>query len=147
MAVNGPRRGGDHIQLADVAAQAVLYVNKTMVAETLNQVPGRGIDGIQKVVGRVKDAAIIAVGPIDHPTINAQRIEPGAITKGIEAPLLVAGGGIEGHELQSRCGSIKDALDNERIALDLREIVLTGVAGVVDPGDFQPADIARGDLF
>src|SRR5690606_25988639 len=68
-----------------------------------------------------------------------------AVGHRVEAPAFATRGRVEGEDLGAGGGAVEEAVDDDRIRLDLRERALER-ARVVGPGDLEPGDVPAIDL-
>ena len=142
-AAGGRREDEEALRLA---AEAVAQVDAAAVAETRERLAGLGVEG-EEVLSRAEDDAPLgAVAPDDDPAVHAERVLLGAGGEGVEAPELAAGGRVERERLQLGARAVEDAVDDHRVALDLRPAVGPRVRGVVRPGHLELRDVRRVDL-
>ena len=106
-----------------------------------------GVEGVEVRAGAHEDALVGAVGPVRDAAIDAERRRSVAVgaRERIEDPLLRPGGRVEREDLQLRRRGVQHAVDDDRVALDLRAVVGAAVAGPVGPGDLQTRDVGRRD--
>src|SRR6185436_8063916 len=112
-------------------------------AEVLNGFSRARIDGVKPTTRRVHNSSLFAALPERDATINART----RVRTGIKAPKFATGGGINGEQLQRGRGPIKNAVDNQRIALNLGTVIPSAIAGVIFPRDFEAIHIVSGDLL
>src|SRR5262245_59961196 len=78
--------------------------------------------------------------------------DSGGGREGVERPELAPRGGVEGEDLEPRGGRVEDAVDDDRVALDLRAVVGARPSALVGPGDLQwlhvtPVDLREGRVL
>ena len=119
--------------------EAVAQVDAAVVAEGWDGLAGEPVESIEKIAIREKEAVLI--------NRDAAMAKAALRIRGlgrIEGPDLAAGLGIERDHPHFGSGRVKQAADNDRVALHLR--VLEGVVGVVGPGDPESRDVGGADL-
>ena len=146
IAVDDARRGGLHGKPGDIATEIALEVNGSAVAKRWNALAGRGINRVEETIVAVENAALRSGAPVNEAAIDARLRD--AFHRGrIETPQLTAGRGVEREELQVGRRAVEHAVDDERIALNLRAVVGIHAARAKRPRDFELRDIARRDLL
>ena len=144
--VDRPRRVRQYIEAADITAEAVEQRDAPVRAERRNRLAGARVERVEALSGRHQDAAVVTSFPEHHPAVHAKRAGAGTGGKRVEDPQLTAGRRIEREGLQLRRRGIEHAVDDNRVALDLRAVVRLRVARAVGPRHLQAADVAGVDL-
>ena len=106
-------------------------VDATLLAERRNRRAGIGIQRVEIWAGAHEEALVAAVCPVGHAAADTQGTR--AVARGrrkrIELPLGHAGRGVEREDLQLRRRGVQHAVDDDRVALNLRPVVGTAIAG------------------
>ena len=130
---------------AGVAAEPIEEIDGTAFSEGGDATSGGGIDGMKEVAVAVDHASVRAVGPVDETAVDAGLRGVG-IAHRIKPPEFASGGGVEGEQLEVGGRAEQDAVDDQRVALDLGAVVGIGAAGVIGPDALEFGDIARSQL-
>ena len=89
---------------------------------------------------------IITISPVSNAPVHIDAVKvPGGISegiRGIELPLLLTGGGIDGKKLHPGGDAIKPAIHHDGIAFHRPGFSRIALFGVIDPSHLQSTDIA-----
>ena len=80
-----------------------------------------------------------AVGPVGEAAVDTAPV-------GIVFPDRLAGGGVEGDDVDFGGGDVHDPVDDDGGAFDGGSVSVGGILGVVCPGDFEVLDVGAVDL-
>ena len=145
--VDAAGRAGEHGEAGGVGVEPEAQIDAALLAERRDGRARVGVERIQVRPGPHQDALVGALGPVGDAAIHPDRVRAIAagLREGIEDPLLRARGRIECEDLQLGRRGIEHAVDDDRVALDLRAVVGAAIAGPVGPGDLQARDVGRSD--
>ena len=122
--------------LFEIAAEAFAEIDAAVFAEAGDWLAGGGIKAVEEVHDAGEEAALFAVGPVRHAAVGL-----GAGDAGVEGPLELAGGCVEGDYFFARRIGVEGAADDERVGLQAADF-----AGVEGPRDLELADVCAVDL-
>src|SRR5205807_771402 len=129
--------GGERDGLLVVGlAKAFAEVDAAVVAEGVDGLAGGGIEAVEEVHDAGEEALLV--------TIEKPREAAGGLVAayaGVECPLDLAGGGVEGDDFLRGRVAVERSVDDEGIGLKASLL-----AGVVDPGLAELADVGAVDL-
>ncbi len=124
--------GGGDGHFLGRAAQTLAQIHASVFTEGFDECAGAGIERIQPVAGRKKDALVAAAGPVGDAAIARFAIAFLLLNR-IEGPAQFAAGGIERDEAQFGGGGVEGAIHDDGVALHFG--IVKGVTGIEGPGD------------
>ena len=145
--VDGARRVRQHVEFADVAAEPLEQRDAAVRAERRDGLSGARVERVEPLSGRHEDAAIVTALPEHDAAVHAERAGAPAAGKRVEHPQLASGRGVEREHLRPRRRAVEHAVDDDRVALDLRAVVGLRVTRAVGPRDFERAHVPGVDLI
>ena len=110
--VDHPRAGEGDVLRTVIAAETFPQVDSAGFSKLANRFAGGCIERIEIIHHAGKNAALLAIGPVEK---TAGR--RGAENSGVEFPKQLAGGGVEGDHFLGRCKGIKNTPDDDRAGL------------------------------
>ena len=124
-----------------VAVQSRSHIEDAAVGKLRDKLAGVGVEAEHVLQRGREDAAIVAVSPVAHTTADAFRAAHSYALEWVKIPQHLAGGSVEGANLQLGGGDVHAAVDDNRRAFNLCCGPLSAIACRVGPGDLQLADI------
>jgi hypothetical protein len=144
--VNGARRTGIHKQLLRLPSKAFPQVDASATPEAFDQLSRTSSNSIEPRPGCEQDASLGPVLPINHTAIDTRIAFVGARGERIKLPESSTRGSVKRKHFEVWRSAVQYALDDDRIALNLRSIVVSLIVRIVGPGDFKSLNIRPVDL-
>ena len=144
VAVDDPGRSQADRERSRALRQVRPEVDRAIVAEARHRLSGARVQCIQQVPRPGVDARVVTIAPVHESAVLGALRERSAVHFQAPRPHFFPGRGVECEDAPVRAGAVQQAVNHDRVALDLRTAEF--VTGLVGPGDLQLGHVAGMNL-